>query len=92
MSVALPDEKNSELQQYMDGLGLAARAAAAELVTAAPELKNAALLQIASVLDQRRDFVLAQNRKDLDAAADAKIGPAMLERLELNPARIDAMI
>ena len=92
MSVALTDETASDLQQYMSDLGLAARAAAAELAVASPELKNSALLQIAEVLDQRRDFVLAQNRKDLDAAAGSEISAAMVERLELNAARVDAMI
>lgn len=76
----------------MAELGQSARAAAAELAHAEPAQKNNALLEIARVLDQRREFVLQQNRLDLQAAADNKITAAMLERLELTTARIDAMI
>jgi glutamate-5-semialdehyde dehydrogenase len=76
----------------MAGLGQAARAAAAELAYAEPRQKNAALLQIAAVLDQRRDFILQENQKDLELARENELNPAMLERLELNPARVDAMI
>ena len=76
----------------MSDLGQAARAAAAELAYAEPQQKNAALLQIAAVLDQRRDFILQENRKDLERARENELNPAMQERLELNEARVDAMI
>ena len=92
MSVAVHKGLDPNLNRYMADMGLAARAAAAELAHAEPELKNQALRRIAQVLDQRRDFILGENRKDLDAAGDNRISAAMLERLELNSARIDAMI
>lgn len=92
MSVALQQEHSSELGQYMSQLGQAARTAAAELAHAEPQQKNAALLQIAAVLDQRRDFILEQNTRDMTAARESQLSSAMLERLELSPARIDAMI
>ena len=92
MSVALHKQDNSDLARYMSGLGQAARAAAAELAHAEPQQKNAALLQIASVLDQRRDFILEENQRDMAAASENALSSAMLERLELTPARIDAMI
>jgi glutamate-5-semialdehyde dehydrogenase len=76
----------------MSGLGQAARAAAAELAYAEPQQKNAALLQIATVLDQRRDLILQENQKDLERAREIELNPAMLERLELNQTRVDAMI
>jgi len=76
----------------MSQLGQAARTAAAALAQAEPQQKNAALLQIATVLDQRRDFIQEQNTRDMTAAREAQLSSAMLERLELNPARIDAMI
>ncbi len=92
MSVALHEEHSPDLDKYMSGLGQAARAAAAELAYAEPQQKNAALLQIAAVLDQRRDFILQENQKDLERAREIELNPAMLERLELNQARVDAMI
>ena len=92
MSVAVQNEFNPDLDRYMADLGKAARAAAAELAALDSERKNDALLQIAKVIDQQRDQILEENRKDLEAAGDNQIGAAMLERLELNPSRIDAMV
>ena len=76
----------------MAALGRSARAAAAELAYADPGHKNDALLAIAAVLDQRREFILQENQRDLDAASENVIGAAMLERLQLNQARLDSMI
>lgn len=92
MSVALHKEQGANLSQYMAQLGQSARAAAAELAHAEPQHKNRALLEIATALDQRRDFILQENKKDLEAASVNQLSAAMLERLELNQARIDAMI
>ncbi len=92
MSAALDNETGIDLSQYTADLGRAARAAAAELAHAQPQDKNLALLEIAAVLDQQRATILQENKKDLEAAGDNKVSAAMLERLELNPARIDAMI
>lgn len=92
MSVALHKDSDADIGEYMAGLGRAARAAAAELAAVEPALKNAALLEIAAVLDRNRDRILAANRNDLEAASADGLGEAMIERLELNPARIDAMI
>ncbi len=92
MSVALPNEVNTDLADYMGELGRRARVAAAQLAFAEPAQKNAALLAIAQVLDARREQLARENRKDLDAGTAADIGAAMLDRLELTPARIDAMI
>lgn len=92
MSVALHKEQGTNLSQYMGQLGQSARAAAAELAHAEPQHKNQALLAIATVLDQRRDFILQENKKDLEAASVNQLSTALLERLELNQARIDAMI
>ena len=92
MSAAPDNETGIELSQYTADLGRAARAAAAELAHAQPQDKNLALLEIAAELDQQRAAILQANKKDLAAAGDNKISAAMLERLELNPVRIDAMI
>ena len=92
MSVALHKEQGTNLSQYMVQLGQSARAAAAELAHAQPQHKNQALLAIATVLDQRRDFILQENKEDLEAASVNQLSAAMLERLELNQVRIDAMI
>lgn len=92
MSAALQDKQAQELAQYMDGLGKAARAAAAELAHAAPAHKNEALLAIAGVLDRSRDSILRENARDLEIARADSLAAAMVDRLELDQARIDAMI
>jgi glutamate-5-semialdehyde dehydrogenase len=92
MSAALHNEFSTDLSQYVTDLGRSARTAAAELAHAQPQTKNSALLAIAVVLDQQRDLILQANKKDLEAAVDNNISAAMLERLELDTARIDAMI
>jgi glutamate-5-semialdehyde dehydrogenase len=92
MSVALHKDQSPDIGKYITGLGQAARKAAAELAAADPGHKNAVLLEIAAVLDSERKRVLDENRRDLELAADNALNSAMTERLELNPARIDAMI
>ena len=92
MSVALHKNPQQDIGAYMAELGRAARVAAAELAALPPERKNAALEAIASVLDRRRETILDGNRKDLEAAVASGLSNAMIERLELTEARIDAMI
>jgi len=72
-------------------LGRAARAAAAELAFASSERKAAALLGAAHALWARRQEVLDANVCDLDAAAAAGQGPAILDRLRLDEGRIRAI-
>ncbi len=92
MSVALQNEPGIELQQYMLQTGASARIAAAELAQAAPEHKNKALLAIATELKQRSDFILQENKKDLDDGRKNRLSAALLDRLKLDHERIDAMI
>ncbi|MGB1667314.1 MAG: glutamate-5-semialdehyde dehydrogenase, partial [Pseudohongiellaceae bacterium] len=54
--------------------------------------KNAALLAIADSLDIRRDHLIVANQKDLDAGRGKNLDAALMDRLELTPQRIDAMI
>ena len=76
----------------MNELGRQARAAAAELAMAAPGDKNAALQAIAEALEDRRSEICAANDRDLDQGRADGLDDALLDRLELNDARIDAMI
>ena len=54
------------------------------------EQKNAALLAMASALEESQDQILAANALDM-AAAKGKISETMLDRLLLTPARIHGM-
>lgn len=77
---------------YMQRLGQAAREASRVLARASTAKKNNALLAAANELDAARDSLLQANAKDMAAGRDNGLDDAMLDRLELTPARIDEMI
>lgn len=76
----------TELQK----MGVAAKAAAAVLRTAG-EKKRAALLEAAKALRGEQTALLRANEEDLAAARATGMKDAMLDRLTLTPARIEAM-
>ena len=82
----------SDVAAYMNTVGERARAASRLLARAETAAKNRALLAIAADLDARRADLLAANRLDLGAGAAQGLDAALLDRLELTPGRIDAMI
>jgi len=55
-----------------------------------PEEKNRILLAMADALQQETDSILAANEQDMDKARGG-ISEVMLDRLRLDPARIDGM-
>jgi glutamate-5-semialdehyde dehydrogenase len=79
------------LQQEMRALGEQARAAASILQVASPEAKDRALRAAAANIRQQSADILAANVRDVAAARARGISPAMLDRLQLNPARVEAM-
>jgi len=82
----------SEVDQYMLKLGRQARAASRIIAKADTGQKNAALRGIASFIDAQRDALLEANQRDLEAGRQKGLEPALMDRLELTPARIDTMI
>lgn len=80
-----------QLENYMLSTGQAARAAARAMARAGTGEKNAALEAIAEQLRERRGVLAEANGKDLDAARKNKLDGPLIDRLELTPARIEAM-
>ncbi|MCL4128439.1 UNVERIFIED_CONTAM: hypothetical protein GTU68_041734 [Idotea baltica] len=76
----------------MQQLGQQARSASRIIAATSTEVKNAALLAIADKLNNNRQQVLAANAVDLKNGRENGLDAALLDRLELNDARIDAMI
>jgi glutamate-5-semialdehyde dehydrogenase len=72
-------------------MGKQARAAARKLGRASSEQKNAALLCLAEALLSSSAEILAANAEDLAAARQAGLSAAMLDRLMLNPERLQGM-
>ena len=81
-----------DLISYMQQTGKAAREASARLAAAGTGQKNEALLAIGRRLDAERDAILAANGEDMARGRERALESALLDRLELTPARIDAMI
>ena len=77
---------------YMTRLGRAAREASRVIGRASTAQKNRALQAAANALDAARAELAAANEQDLAAGRANGLEPALLERLELTPARIDGMI
>ncbi len=86
------DAAIADVAEYMANLGSRARTAASEIARASTAQKNAALQAIAREIDARRDAVMEANAADLQAGEKRGLDAPLLDRLELTPARIDAMI
>lgn len=69
-----------------------ARNASSELMSFSTTVKNKALLNVANILDRKREVIQKANRKDLEAGKAKGLSIAMLDRLELTDAVIDSMI
>ena len=84
---------NTELdpEQHVLELGARARAAAAALAAASTRDKNAALHAIAEQIEARAADLMDANKQDMAAARERNLDPALLDRLELTPARIASM-
>jgi glutamate-5-semialdehyde dehydrogenase len=80
-----------ELKDQILDLGRRARAAARQLAQATSEQKNAALLAMADALVAQTDAILAANEKDVTKAKADGLSSAMIDRLTLNPKRVEAM-
>ncbi|WP_096458574.1 glutamate-5-semialdehyde dehydrogenase [Sulfurifustis variabilis] len=82
---------STDIRDYMRALGERARAAARVLARAETAAKDAALLAMSAAIERNRAMLLAENRKDLEAGARQGLDAAMLDRLELNDARLASM-
>lgn len=82
----------ADVTEYMQAVGERARAASRLINRSSTAQKNAALLAIADSLNIRRDQLIVANQKDLDAGRGKNLDAALMDRLELTPQRIDAMI
>ncbi len=83
--------RDGDIAAMMEELGRRARKAAKILSLAPTEAKNKALIEAAKALRARKTDILAANEKDLIAGRAKGLTAALLDRLELNDARIEAM-
>ena len=81
-----------DIKDYMQGLGLQARAAGRVLSRADTSKKNQALLAIADALNNKQTLLIAENQKDLAVGKLKGLDAASLDRLALTPTSIQSMI
>jgi len=92
MTIVTPlSATSAALAGTMLAMGVAARAASGELAKAGPEKRTAALKAMARRIRASAAQILAANEKDMAAARTKGLSGAMLDRLELNPQRIEEM-
>lgn len=75
----------------MRAIGREARAAASTLSLASGEQKSHALMAAAASLRARRHKIVAANDRDMRAASARGLSAALLDRLELDDARVESM-
>lgn len=75
----------------MRDIGKKAKAAARILRNASDKQKSAALRHMAERLLAQKDSLIAANQKDLQAAKEKNLAPALVDRLTLNETTIQSM-
>ena len=75
----------------LEQLGKNAKEASRILMTASTTQKDAALSAIAAAFQKNRDYILEENKKDLEAAEANGMSKAMLDRLALNDVRVQGL-
>jgi len=79
------------LKQQALRLGKQAKIAARQLAPLSSAEKNRALLLMAEKLEAKSGFLVEENRKDVEFATASGVSSAMLDRIALNPSRVQAM-
>ena len=72
-------------------LGKTAKAASRRLARLSSSVKNRALAAMAEGIERQSEFLLKENKKDIDQAVKAKLSSALVDRITLNPSRIQGM-
>jgi glutamate-5-semialdehyde dehydrogenase len=80
-----------ESAQLIRGVAEAARAAARIVAKATAEHRTRALTAISEAIDRHRPALLGANARDMEAARQAGLAPAMLDRLLLDDKRINGL-
>jgi glutamate-5-semialdehyde dehydrogenase len=80
-----------DVPAYMQAVGRRARNASRVIGRAETRQKNAALLAIATAIEAASEHLIAENARDLATGRRQGLDEALLDRLELNAARIAAM-
>lgn len=82
----------TDIARKVRDMAVQAKKAAREMAAVSTTQKNRLLLEMAEGLKRGKEFIQAENRKDLEAARQKGLSAAMLDRLELSDKVIASMI
>lgn len=82
----------SNISALMQEIGSRAKVASASLASATSAQKQAALLAAADAVWAQRDLIIAANAQDMAYGREKGLSPAMLDRLMLDTARVQAIV
>ena len=82
----------NDVEQQVRELAQQAKLAARVLAGASAATRNAALLATCEVLHERRDSLLEANALDMARGRETGLDAALLDRLELTPARLQGLL
>ena len=84
-------DKNDPRKEDAIRLGRQAKAASRQLAPLSSDEKNRALRLMADRLEAESQYLIRENEKDLKAARSAGLAGAVLDRIALDPSRVQAM-
>ncbi|MBW8733711.1 MAG: glutamate-5-semialdehyde dehydrogenase [Asticcacaulis sp.] len=87
----MDDQSTRTLNDLMTDMAAKPKLGAEALRLAGPEARTRAIVAAAKAIRAREAEILAANAKDQQYARDKGLTDAMIERLILNPARVEAM-
>ncbi|MEO5356855.1 MAG: glutamate-5-semialdehyde dehydrogenase [Nitrospirae bacterium YQR-1] len=79
------------IRAYVETKAREAKAGARSIAKANTEVKDKVLRKMADLLISRSDTLISENAKDVERAKAAGLSDAMIDRLMLNPKRIEEM-
>ena len=91
MSGRMRKVADGDLEKYVCRVATQARAASRALTATTAQQRNEALAAMAAALRDRATRIQAENAKDLGAAKENGLSNAMIDRLRLDPSRVEKM-
>ncbi len=76
----------------VEELGRRAKQAYAGFIGAGTDIKNRAVLSIAKAIEKNAEFIIVENKKDVEAARAAGVREVLIDRLMLTKKRVDALV
>ncbi len=81
-----------ELRRYVEEKVNLARSTLRSLMSLTTDIKNHTLLRAAELLQERKDYIKEENKKDIEYAKSQGLSSALIDRLLLNDKRIEGMV